>query len=139
MIGTSIVIKGDVTGEEDLLVQGRVEGTIALKQNNLTIGKEGSIKANVRAKEIFIEGQVEGDLNGAERIAIQKSGTVRGNLVAPRVSLEDGAKFKGSIDMEPAADQSVAPVRAIGGSQAKTEAKSEDKPRTTAGQKPGAA
>jgi len=139
MIGTTIVIKGDVSGEEDLLVQGRVEGSIQLKQNNLTIGKEGSIKANVHAKAIFIEGEVEGDLQGDERIVIQKTGTVRGNLVAPRVSLEDGAKFKGSIDMEPATAQSSAPVRAIsGGNPGNNAAKPEEKPRA-AGQNPGAA
>jgi cytoskeletal protein CcmA (bactofilin family) len=103
MIGASIRIKGELSGEEDLVIQGHVEGTIEVKKNNLTVGAQGSVKANVRARIIAVEGKVEGDLNGEERIVIKQSGDVRGNIVAPRVSLEDGAKFKGSIDMEPKA------------------------------------
>jgi cytoskeletal protein CcmA (bactofilin family) len=83
------------------LIQGCVEGTIDVKKNILTVGAQGSVKANVRAKIIAVEGRVGGDLVGEERIVIKQSGDVRGNIVAPRVSLEDGAKFKGSIDMGP--------------------------------------
>ena len=104
VIGASLHFKGDLSGNEDLEVHGRFEGTIKLKQNNLTVGKQGSVQANVRAKIINVEGTIEGDLTGDERVLVRESGNVRGNIIAPRVSLEDGAKFKGSIDMEPKAE-----------------------------------
>ena len=100
VIGPKIRIKGDLSGDEDILIQGQVDGTIELKEHALTIGENGAIKANAVAKSITIEGKVEGDLYGAENIIIRQSSNVRGNLVSPRVSLEDGAKFRGSIDME---------------------------------------
>lgn len=100
IIGPKIRVKGELIGEEDLLIQGHVEGTIDLKGNNLTVGRQGVLKANVLAKTISIEGTVEGDIFGQERIAILSSSNVKGNLVADRVTLEDGAKFRGSIDME---------------------------------------
>jgi cytoskeletal protein CcmA (bactofilin family) len=99
-IGPSISIHGDVSGDEDLIVQGRVEGTVTLQKHNVTVGKEGRIKANVRAKTIEIEGQVEGDLHGEEQVVVRRSGNIRGNVVSPRVTLEDGCRFKGSIDMD---------------------------------------
>lgn len=104
-IGTSILVKGDLSGEEDLMVQGQVEGKIDLRNNNVTIGAKGRVKADVYATIISVEGEVEGNLYGEEKIIIRKSGRVKGNLVAPRVSLEDGSNFKGSIDM----DSSTAP------------------------------
>lgn len=100
IIGPSIVIKGDLTGQEDLIVQGRVEGKIELRDHNVTIGQEGRVQADVYAKVISVEGQVQGNLYGDEKIVVRKAGQVKGNLVAPRVSLEDGANFKGSIDMD---------------------------------------
>ena len=99
-IGPSIQISGDVTGNEDVRIEGRVEGTIKLSDNVLTVGKEGQINATVTARAIFVEGKVEGDLKSDERIVIKSSGNVRGKIVAPRVTLEDGCKFKGSIDMD---------------------------------------
>src|SRR6059036_1455782 len=100
-IGPSITIKGDLSGDEDLMIQGRVEGKIDLKQNNITIGKNGRVKADVYGKVICIEGEVEGNLYGHDQIVVRNSGNVRGNITAPRVALEDGSRFKGSIDMEP--------------------------------------
>ncbi len=104
-IGPSIQINGDVIGNEDVLIEGRVEGTISLSDNILTVGKEGQIKATVNARIIIIEGKVEGDLKADERVVVQSSGDVHGNIVSPRVTLEDGCKFKGSIDtdVEPSA------------------------------------
>jgi len=99
-IGPSIQISGDVTGNEDVRIEGRVEGTVNLSDNVLTIGKEGQINATVNARVIFVEGKVEGDLKGDEKVVVQASGNVRGNIVSPRVTLEDGCKFKGSIDMD---------------------------------------
>ena len=100
VIGSKIHIKGDLSGDEDILIQGVIEGTIELKQHALTIGQNGVIKANAVAKSITIEGKVEGDLFGDEHITIRKTSDVRGNVSAPRISLEDGAKFHGSMDME---------------------------------------
>lgn len=100
VIGPKIRFKGELVGEEDLLVQGKVEGTIDLKGHHLTIGAQGVLQANASAKTITIEGKVEGDLYGEERIAIKSSSHVQGNIKAERVVLEDGAKFRGSIDMD---------------------------------------
>ena len=101
MIGSSIVIKGTVTGDEDLLIEGKVEGTIDLKSNVVSVGQSGRVSADINAKTVNIEGEVTGDITGNEKVVISKSGNVRGNIVAPRVTLEDGAIFKGSIDMDP--------------------------------------
>jgi cytoskeletal protein CcmA (bactofilin family) len=127
-IGPSISIKGDLTGDEDLMIQGRVEGKIDLKQNNITIGKNGRVKADVYGKVISIEGEVEGNLFGQDQIVVRSSGNVRGNITAPRVALEDGSRFKGSIDMEPrVADKqkqaAPAEVKAMPKSEAGSEAK----------------
>jgi cytoskeletal protein CcmA (bactofilin family) len=106
LIGPSIEIKGDISGDEDLLIEGRVEGKIELAQHTVTIGTNGSVKADLRGRNIIAMGKVEGDIIGSEQIVLRQSSKVRGNLVAPRVSLEDGADFKGSIDMtsKPAAE-----------------------------------
>ncbi len=108
-----MVVRGDVSGEEDILVHGRVEGTVTLRQNSLTIGRDGRVKAEVRAKNVVVEGEVEGDVVAEERITIRQSAHVRGNIVAPRVILEDGAKFKGTIDMEPQQGQGAAKPRPV--------------------------
>jgi len=100
-IGASIRIKGDVTGDENLIIQGHVEGTIRVQGHNVTISKSGKVKANIEANQIIIEGEVHGDLLGDEKVIIRDTGNVLGNVVAPRVTLEDGALFKGSIEMEP--------------------------------------
>lgn len=101
MIGPSIVIKGSVTGDEDLLVEGTVEGTIELRSHEVSVGTSGTVNADIHAKVVKIDGEVSGDVNGGEKVIISKSGNVRGNIIAPRVTLEDGAIFKGSIDMDP--------------------------------------
>jgi cytoskeletal protein CcmA (bactofilin family) len=98
-IGRSITIRGDVTGDEDLFIQGRVEGTIDLKQHSVTVGSEGRVKANVKGRTVTIEGEVEGDVRGQEQVALRAASKVTGDIVAPRVVLEDGATFLGSIDM----------------------------------------
>ncbi len=100
IIGPSISIKGEITGEEDLTVQGQVEGAIELKKNNVTIGRTGRIKADVYGRSITIEGEVQGNLFGEDRIVLQQSGSVRGDMKAPAINLEEGAKFKGNIAME---------------------------------------
>jgi cytoskeletal protein CcmA (bactofilin family) len=100
VIGPSIHINGDLSGEEDLIIQGKVTGTIQLKEKSLTVGAQGQVDANVLAKSVNVEGEVKGDLYGSERVAIRKTGNVHGNIVSPKVSLEEGCRFKGSIDMD---------------------------------------
>jgi len=101
MIGSTIYIKGDVSGREDLIIEGQVEGRIELRQHNVTVGKKGKVKADIYGKTITIEGEVQGNLYGEEQLVVRQTSTVRGNITAPRVSLEDGSNFKGSIDMSP--------------------------------------
>jgi cytoskeletal protein CcmA (bactofilin family) len=106
LIGSSIEIKGNLVGDEDLFVEGRIEGRIELRQHSITVGKSGRIKADIYARTIAVLGEVDGNLYGEEQIVLCQSSTVRGNLLAPRVTLEDGSNFKGSIDMSsPAAIQ----------------------------------
>lgn len=109
MIGPSIKIKGEVTGDEDLLIQGTVEGSVDLSEHEVTVGQSGQVAADITAKTIRIDGSVTGDIAGNENVVISKTGNVRGNIVAPRVTLEDGAIFKGSIDMDPG-DTAASPV-----------------------------
>lgn len=103
IIGPSIQLDGDLRGQEDLLIEGEVNGTVQLRSNSLTVGSQGKIRADVYAKEIHVDGLVEGDLFGAERVIVRKSAQVRGNITSPRVTLEEGARFKGSVEMDSAA------------------------------------
>ena len=100
IIGPSIRVKGELTGEENLTVQGQVEGQIDLKQSHVTIGRTGCINADVYGKITTIEGEVQGNLFGEEKIVLRQSAVVRGDMRAPRINLEEGAKFKGNIDMD---------------------------------------
>lgn len=109
MIGAKVKISGDIQSSEDLLIEGEVHGTITLADNELVVGNSGRVKADVEAKAIRIEGSVEGDIVGHERVVITASGDVQGNLIAPRVVLEDGGRFKGSIDMGGSQPASKAP------------------------------
>ncbi|HVT61551.1 MAG TPA: polymer-forming cytoskeletal protein [Thermoanaerobaculia bacterium] len=99
-VGPSIFIKGDLSGEEDLVIEGRVEGKVDLKQHNVTIGKNGRVRADVFGRTVIVEGEVDGNLFAQEQAILRQSGAVRGNITAPRVMLEDGSRFRGSIDME---------------------------------------
>ena len=101
-IGKSVVIKGELTASEDLTIEGQVDGKIELRQNVLTIGPNGKIKAQVVAKTVVVEGQVQGNVTATERIDIRDKGSVEGDLSAPRVAIADGAHFRGSIDMQQA-------------------------------------
>ncbi len=100
LIGSATRFTGELAGEEDLLVQGQFEGKIDLKKSHITIGKSGRLEADVYGKIITIEGRVQGNLFGEEKIVLRQSGRVRGNMLAPRVNVEDGAKFQGNIDMD---------------------------------------
>jgi cytoskeletal protein CcmA (bactofilin family) len=99
-IGKSVIIKGELSGSEDLTIEGQVEGKIELRQNILTIGPNGKIKAQVFAKAIIVQGEVHGNVTASERVDIRDNGSVDGDLSAPRVAIADGAHFRGSIDMQ---------------------------------------
>jgi cytoskeletal protein CcmA (bactofilin family) len=100
MIGPSITIKGDVSGDEDLVIQGRIEGKVNLSQHNVTIGPDGRVKADVHGRTVVVEGEVEGDMLAKEQIILRQTAKVHGSIAAPRVSLEDGAVFRGGIEMD---------------------------------------
>lgn len=118
VIGSTITIKGEVSGDENLIIEGRVEGSVELAGHDLTIGQSGKVEASLSAKTVKVDGQVTGDIAGSEKVVITKTGKVLGNIIAPRVTLEDGAKFKGAIDMDPAVGEvtAVKPVRENRGS-----------------------
>lgn len=104
MIGSTVKILGEIISAENLVIEGEVEGSITLKDSELTVGPSGRVHASINAKNIKIDGMVDGDIVAKEKVIVSKSGNVRGNILAPRVILEDGGRFKGSIDMGPAAD-----------------------------------
>lgn len=99
VIGQHIEIRGSVTGGEDLVVQGRIEGTISLK-NHLTIEPSGVVEADVEVQDLTVQGEMRGDIVAAQSVSINANARVVGNVRAPRVILEDGARFRGSVDME---------------------------------------
>ena len=99
-IGKSIVISGELSGSEDLTIEGHVNGKIELRNHVLTIGSNGRITAQVSAKSIIVLGHVTGNLMADEKVDIRESGSVEGDVVAPRVAIADGSHFRGSIDMQ---------------------------------------
>ena len=99
-IGKSVVIKGELSGSEDLTIEGHVEGRIELKQHVLTIGPHGRIRAEVFGKSVVILGEVVGDIKATEKVAIRDNGSVEGDIAAPKVAIAEGAKFRGGIDMD---------------------------------------
>ena len=98
-IGKSLVIKGEVTGSESLYIDGRIEGSINLPGNRVTVGRNGVVSANINAREIVVLGKVRGNMNASDRVDIRNEGSLTGDVVAQRISIEDGAFFKGGIDI----------------------------------------
>ena len=111
-IGPSITIKGDVTGDEDLVIQGKIDGKVDLTKHNVTIGPQGRVKADVFGRSVMVEGEVEGDLRAEEQVILRHSAKVQGNITAPRVALEDGATFRGGIEMESSSKRATSSVTA---------------------------
>ena len=107
-IGKSVIVKRELSGSEDLYVDGQVEGTIELQGNNLTVGPNGQVKANVNAKGVVVQGKLEGNIRATERAALTKSAVVVGDIVALRVLIEDGAYFKGRVDVQRESSQAAA-------------------------------
>jgi len=101
-IGKSLVIKGEVSGSEALYIDGRVEGSINLAGNRVTVGRNGVVSANINAREIVVLGKVRGNLTASDRVDIRSDGSLTGDVVAARISIEDGAYFKGGIDIRKA-------------------------------------
>jgi cytoskeletal protein CcmA (bactofilin family) len=109
-IGQSIVFKGELTGDEDLEIEGQVDGLIQLANHQLTIGANGRLKAEVRAKSIVVIGQVTGNLSASERIEIQATGVVTGDVSSPRLNVQEGAMINGTIDMSGSSASDVKPA-----------------------------
>jgi cytoskeletal protein CcmA (bactofilin family) len=99
-IGKSVVVKGELSGSEDLYLDGEVEGTIGLRQHSLIVGPNARIRANISARELVVHGRVEGNISGAERVELKKSCVLSGDISTQRIVIEDGAFFKGSIDLQ---------------------------------------
>ena len=99
-IGKSVVIKGELSGSEDLTIEGQVEGRIDLKDHLLTIGPNGKIKAEVFAKAVVVLGEVTGNVTASEKVDIRDNGSVDGDIASPRVAIAEGAHFRGSVDMQ---------------------------------------
>ena len=98
-IGKSVIIKGELSGSEDVYLDGEVEGSIELQGHNLTVGPNGRIRANVNAKELVILGKVDGNVTGSDRVELRKSAVLVGDIATQRIVIEDGAFFKGGIDI----------------------------------------
>jgi cytoskeletal protein CcmA (bactofilin family) len=118
-MGKSIVINGELSASEDLTVEGCVEGKIQLSDHVLTVGSNARIRAQVTAKAIVVLGQVTGNLIATEKVDIKESGSVEGDIVAPRVAIADGSHFRGSIDMQKK-DQPTTADQTIGGLEAES-------------------
>jgi cytoskeletal protein CcmA (bactofilin family) len=98
-IGKSIIIKGDLSGDEDLIIDGKVEGRVQLPNNQITIGADGRISADIEAKAIIVVGKTAGNLNASEMVEVQATGSVEGDIIAPRLQIQEGAIVNGNISM----------------------------------------
>ncbi len=101
-IGKSVIIKGELSGSEDLYLDGEVEGNIDLHDHNLVIGPNGRVRANVQAKDVVIHGKVDGNVTGVDKVELKKSAMLNGDINTLRIVIEDGAFFKGAIDIRKA-------------------------------------
>lgn len=100
-IGRTLVIKGEITGNESLYIDGRVEGSITFKDNRVTVGRNGVVQANISAREVVIMGKVTGNVECSDRVDIRSEGTLNGDVVSQRISVEDGAMLRGSVQLNP--------------------------------------
>ena len=99
-IGKSVVVKGELSGSEDLYLDGEVEGSIELKGHSLIIGPNGRVRANVHARDVVVHGKVDGNLRGSDRVELKKSAVLSGDIFTQRIVIEDGAFFKGAVDLQ---------------------------------------
>ena len=119
-IGKSVVIKGELSGSEDLFLDGQVEGNIELRDHSLTIGPNGHVRANINAKEVIVQGKVEGNVTGTDRVELRKSAVQVGDIATQRIVIEDGAYFKGGIDIRKDKDKDQTPRRETSPAQTQT-------------------
>ena len=121
-IGKGLYVKGEITGSESLFIDGKIEGSINLPGNRVTVGRNGQVTANVTAREVVILGKIRGNVNASDRVDIRAEGSLAGDVAAARISIEDGAYFKGGIDIRkpeavkppaaaPATSQAAEPVK----------------------------
>ena len=99
VIGPTLVFKGDLSADEDLVIEGKVEGTIAHHQKNLTIGKQGRVTADIHATSVLVEGELNGDIHSEVLVSLSKSAMVKGNIYCSRLVMEEGATFNGNVEM----------------------------------------
>jgi cytoskeletal protein CcmA (bactofilin family) len=109
-IGKSVVIKGELSGSEDLYVDGNVEGKIELRNHSLTIGPNGNVKADVTAKAVVIQGKLDGAVNASDRVELRKAAVVSGDVTTQRIAIEEGAFLRGKVDIQKEAGKSAAPA-----------------------------
>ena len=104
-IGRTLVIKGEVSGSESLYVDGKIEGTLTFKDHRVTVGRNGVVQANISAREVVIMGKVTGNVECSDRVDIRSEGSLTGDVVSSRISVEDGAMLRGSVQLNPGAEQ----------------------------------
>ena len=107
-LGSSLQIKGQITGTEDLQIDGIVEGSISLRGHELTVGSTAQLKSEINAREVVVYGKVIGNLHARDRVDVKKDGSVVGDISTARISIEDGAQFKGRIEIDPSKSQAAA-------------------------------
>ena len=113
-LGVSVQIKGQITGEEDLQIDGKVEGPVSLEGRRLTVGRTGQLNSEITAGEVIVHGTVTGNLRARDRVEIRRDGSVIGDITAARISIEDGAYFKGRIEIDRPKAQAAADSDGIG-------------------------
>ncbi|MGA8206302.1 MAG: polymer-forming cytoskeletal protein [Woeseiaceae bacterium] len=109
VIGPTLIFKGELSADEDLVIEGQIEGTIAHHEKNLTVGKQGRVKADIHAKSVMVLGTLIGDVHSDGTVSLAKGANVVGDIYCSRIVMEDGARFKGKIDMGEAPKAAVAP------------------------------
>jgi cytoskeletal protein CcmA (bactofilin family) len=134
-IGKSLHVKGELSGNEDLAIEGKVEGKITLNGCNVTVGQTGRVSAEIQAKTVIVSGLVHGNISAAEMVEVTATGTMLGDIRSPRVKLVDGAKFKGSIDME---SRAATTSQASASASSSNSARREDAPAMAASSKSSA-
>lgn len=110
-IGKSVVIKGELSGSEDLYLDGQIEGSISLKANSLTVGPNGLVKASVEAKGVVVQGKLEGNVQATDRVELRKSAVVTGDILTQRICIEEGAYLKGKVDIPGKQEAKAAPAK----------------------------
>lgn len=137
VIGSSIRIQGEVAGDEDLVIQGQVEGSVNLDQNSVTVGPDGKVTADLTGRIITVEGHVEGDLTADEKIILRSSARVEGDITAPRVVLEDGASFRGGVEMGEPSERSRGKRQASSSTSKRARSSGEDMAASKSGSQSG--